>query len=167
MIERGRKMSIKEIEELRTELANLKEKNRELFQKTAKAVIKERIQEFLNAFEDYFRERGFVIRKKDDSVRASYETLHFNAFTNDRHDIFIMKGKEQIASINVNFKGKKKTRNFTYSGDNREDLIAQLEIEKEKSLLNYLEYPIFFCSGNDFGHPYDSTLSVLESIFNV
>jgi hypothetical protein len=161
-------MSIKEIEELRTELANLKEKNRELFQKTAKAVINERIQEFLNAFEDYFRERGFVIRKKDDSIRASYETLHFKAFTNDRHDIFIMKGKEQIASITVNFKSSIKSGDFTEPPNNLEESIVQIEreIEKEKISSNHFENPVFYCSGSDFGLPYDNPLSILESIFN-
>jgi hypothetical protein len=161
-------MSIKEIEELKTELANLKEKNREFFHKSAQVIIKRRIQEFLYAFEDYFRERGFVIRKKDDSVRVAYETLHFKAYTNDRHDIIIMKGKEQIASVTVNFKNSRRPGVFTDPRDNIEESIVQIEreIEKEETLSNHFENPMFYCSGSDFGHPYDSPSTVLESIFN-
>jgi hypothetical protein len=160
-------MSIKDIEELKDELANLKEKNRALFQKNSQTVIKVKIQEFLHAFEDYFRERGFVIRKKEDSVRAAFDTLHFKAFTNESHDIFIMKGKEQIASITVSFKGARKSGDLADPQDNFEELTVQLEreIEKEKTLSSDLENPVFYSSGGEFGHPYDSPLTVLESIF--
>ena len=99
-----------------------------------------KVKEFLDTFEDYFRDRGFVIKKKEDSVRAAYETLHFKAFTDDSDNIFIMKGKEQIASISVNDKSLRES------------------IKHESSLFYYFE--------KDLVHPFDSPLSVLNSIFN-
>jgi hypothetical protein len=161
-------MSIKDIEQLTGELANLKELNRELFQKHVQPGIKERLQEFLNAFEDYFIERGFVIRKKEDSVSAAYDTLHFKAISNESNDIFIMKGREQIASITVNHKGERKSADFTVPLGTLGEIIVQLEteIDKEKALSYELKNPLFYYTGKDFGHQYDSPLSVLESIFH-
>jgi hypothetical protein len=161
-------VSNKDIEQLTGELANLKERNGELFQKHIQPGKKEKIQEFLNAFENYFSERGFVIRKKENSVRAAYDTLHFRAISNDSEDIFIMKGREQIASITINHKGARKTTAFTDPLGALGEIIVQLETEiaLEKSLTNDFENPVFYYTGRDFGHLYDSPLSVLESIFN-
>ncbi|WP_066319198.1 hypothetical protein [Bacillus sp. FJAT-29814] len=150
-----------EIEELKLELNRLKENNRELLQTNVKPGLQRKVQEFLDDFEDYFRERGFVIRKKENKVRVSFDDLHLKAFSDGGHDIFIMRGKEQIASVTVKFIGEGKSGGQGQSVD----LLDQLE--KEKSLAKDLSNPVFYYTGREFGFKYESPLSVLESIFGV
>ncbi|MDR6999222.1 hypothetical protein [Neobacillus niacini] len=101
------------------ELLKLKENNQELYQKNVQSALVEKRQEFLDEFEDYFRERGFVIRKSSDSVRASFDTLHFKAFSDETGKLMIMKGKEEIANIYIHFDGDTDP-NFYYTGSNFE-----------------------------------------------
>jgi hypothetical protein len=165
MNETGRlNMSSVEIEKLKMELNHLKDLNRELFQTNVEPELHKRVQEFLNGFEDYFRERGFVIRKKDDKVRVSFDTLHLKAFSDGGRDIFIMKGKEQIASVTVKFIGEANT-----SVKGKMDDLEQLEKEigREKSLANDLSNPVFYYTGRDFGFKYETPLDVLDSIFGL
>lgn len=153
------------MEELKVELDSLKKNNQELFQTNVQPEFQRKVQEFLDGFEDYFRERGFVIRKKESTVRVSFDTLHLKAFSEGSHDIFIMRGKEQIASVTVKFIGEGKPE---VTGKN-DDSLHQLEkeIESEKSIANNLRNPEFYYTGRDFGFKYDSPLAVLESIFGI
>ena len=101
------------------ELLSLRIKDHDLYEKTVQTVLIEKRQEFLDVFEDYFRERGFVIRKRNDSVRASFDILHFKAFTDETGKIMIMKGKEEIANIYIHFDGDTDP-DFYYTGSNFE-----------------------------------------------
>ncbi|MCM3767028.1 hypothetical protein [Neobacillus niacini] len=151
-----------EIEELKLELNRLKDDNRELFQTLVEPGLHRKVQEFLDSFEDYFRERGFVIRKKENKVRVSFDDLHLKAFSDGGHDIFIMRGKEQIASVTVKFIGEGE------SGGRQGQSVDLLDqLEKEKSLANDLSNPVFYYTGREFGFKYETPLSVLESIFGV
>ncbi|MGE8203497.1 hypothetical protein ACQKP0_02955 [Heyndrickxia sp. NPDC080065] len=153
-----------QIETLKLELSRLKETNVKLYQNNIEPTIKKKVQEFLQTFEDYFRERGFVVKKKDHSVKAAYSSLEFEAFSNDGDDIFIMKEREQIASISVKHKRPNQLAAYTF-----ENALEQLkwEIDKEKSLTTYLENPVFYYTGSDFGRQYESPETVLDSIFHV
>ncbi|CAH2714763.1 hypothetical protein BACCIP111895_01939 [Neobacillus rhizosphaerae] len=157
-------MEIKDSEALKHELAAVRERNQELYAKNVQPGIKVKMQEFLDAFEEYFRERGFVIRKKADSVTVAYDTLHFKAFSNETHDIFIMKGREQLASITVYYNGARK---LVESRQNVDGSFVQFEseIEKEKALSTLFDNPVFYYTGHEIGHPYDTPLAVIDSIF--
>lgn len=154
------------MDELKNELAQLKEMNRELYQTNVELGISRKVQEFLDGFEEYFSERGFVIRKKNETVRVSFDTLHFKAFSNEGSDIFIMKGKEQIASVTVGFAGERQSsgdRGFV--GESVEGL--KMEIENEKARSDSLRNPVFYYTGSEFGYKYETPLLVLNSIFGV
>lgn len=165
MNETGRMNMSNEIEELKLELDRLKEHNRELLQTNVEPGLHRKVQEFLDGFEDYFRERGFVIRKKENKVRVSFDDLHLKAFSDGGRDIFIMRGKEQIASVTVKFIGE----GMSGAQGQMVESVGKLEkeIEKEKSLANDLRNPVFYYTGREFGFKYETPLSVLESVFGV
>lgn len=152
------------LEELQAELDNLKENNHKLFEEIIIPELKRKVQEFLDAFEDYFRERGFVVKKNQGTIQVAYSSLEFSAFANDENDIFIMKEREQIASISVKYK---KTRMGIHlvPADPVERLSK--EIEKEKTISKELENPQIYYTGSEFGYLYETPLSVLDSIFHV
>lgn len=152
------------LEDLQVELANLKKNNHKLFEEIIIPELKRKVQEFLDAFENYFRERGFVVKKDQGTIRVAYNSLEFSAFTNNDHDIFIMKEREQIASISVKYK---KTRMGIHlvPADPVERLAK--EIEKEKNIAEEMRNPHFYYTGSEFGHVYETPQSVLESIFHV
>ncbi|MCH6269011.1 MULTISPECIES: hypothetical protein [Neobacillus] len=158
-------MNGKEIEELKVELNRVKEQNQELFQTIVEPGLHSKVQEFLDSFEDYFRERGFVIRKKNDKVRVSFDDLHLKAFSDGGRDIFIMRGKEQIASVTVKFIGEGKKGIQSQMDDSLDQL--EKEMEKEKSFTDNLKNPVFYYTGRDFGYKYETPLSVLDSIFGI
>ncbi|PTY77099.1 hypothetical protein B5V89_15685 [Heyndrickxia sporothermodurans] len=153
-----------EITDLQVELTHLKEKNKQLYENNVFPGMKRKVDEFLAAFEDYFRERGFVVRTGHQSVMVAYDSLEFKAFTNDGNDIFIMKDREQIASISVKYNTPNQSASYTF-----DHTIDQLkwEIKKEQTLSNYLETPEFFYTGSEFGRRYELPLTVLDSIFHV
>lgn len=152
-------------EELKKELAHLKEMNRSLVETIVEPGINRKVEEFLECFEDYFRERGFVIRKKNGTVRVSFDTLHFKAFANEVRDIFIMKGKEQIAVVKVRLEGEHQSGGQGFGVETPDQLEA--EIEKETARSNVFQNPVFYYSGSEFGSKYETPLSVLDSIFGV
>lgn len=157
-------VSTQEIENLKRELSHLKEMNTQTYHEKVEPAIKAKVEEFLAAFEDFFRERGFVVKKEYQSVRVAFDSLEFKAFTNGGHDLFIMKEREQIASVSVKYKKPTKTAHYIF-----DDQIDQLkwEVNKEKTLTSYLENPAFYYTGSEFGHQYEHPLTVLESIFQV
>ncbi|WP_286228692.1 hypothetical protein [Neobacillus mesonae] len=157
-------MSMKNLEELKVELAYLIEMNHELYEKNVLPVMNMKIEEFLNAFEDYFRERGFVVRRKDDSVIVSFDILHFKAAFNENHEIFIMKGREQIALIQVKFNGEDELKE-DFDGESAAQI--EMEIEKQKQITAYLKKPEVFYAGGESGPRFDNPLTLLMSIFNV
>ncbi|PKR85426.1 hypothetical protein [Heyndrickxia camelliae] len=152
------------LEELQTELANLKETNQKIMEEKINPELKRKVQEFLDAFEDYFRERGFVVKKNQGTIRVAYSSLEFSAFANDENDIFIMKEREQIASISVKYK-KSKMGIHLVSADPIERLSK--EIEKQQTIAQDLENPHFYYTGSEFGYLYETPFSVLDSIFHV
>ncbi|MBU8918658.1 hypothetical protein BGM25_21685 [Bacillus sp. FJAT-29953] len=158
-------MNGKEIEELKVELNHVKEQNQELFQTIVEPGLHSKVQEFLDSFEDYFREKGFVIRKKNDKVRVSFDDLHLKAFSDGGRDIFIMRGKEQIASVTVTLIGEGKPGSIGQMPDSLDQL--EKELEKEKSLSYALKNPVFYYTGREFGIKYETPLSVLNSIFGI
>lgn len=158
-------MNGKETEELKVELKRVKEQNQELFQTIVEPGLHSKVQEFLDSFEDYFRERGFVIRKKNDKVRVSFEDLHLKAFSEGGRDIFIMRGKEQIASVTVKLVGEGKPGGIGQMVDSLDQL--EKELQKEKSLTHDLKNPEFYYTGREFGIKYETPLSVLDSIFGI
>ncbi|MCM3570401.1 hypothetical protein [Neobacillus mesonae] len=151
-------------EELKVELAYLKGLNQELFEKNVLPAIHAKIEEFMDAFEDFFRERGFVVRRKNDSVRVSFDILHFKAFSNENQTILITKGKEQIALIPVKYKGNDGIKNSREAAS-----ISQLEkeIEREKQLSLELKEPEVYYTGGELGPRFDDPFPILNSIFNV
>lgn len=157
-------MSTTEIKDLQAELIHLKEKNKQLYENNVLTGMKIKVDEFLASFEDYFRERGFVVRTSHRSVTAAYDSLEFKAFTNDGNDIFIMKDREQIASISVTYNTPNQSASYTF-----DHMIDQLkwEIKKEQTLSSYLETPEYFYTGSEFGRRYEHPLAVLDSIFHV
>jgi hypothetical protein len=151
------------IEDLKIKLTNLKERNNQLYQENVQPGIKIKVQAFLHAFEEYFRERGFVVKKDQHTVKVAYDSLEFTAFTNDSHDIFIMKEREQIASISVKHKNARIDSQVKFA-DPLEKLSKEIDIEK--ALSHDLENPTLYYTGSEYGHQYDTPLSVLESIFH-
>lgn len=152
------------LEELQTELANLKEHNQKVMEEKINPELKRKVQDFLDAFEDYFRERGFVVKKNEGTTRVAYSSLEFSAFANNENDIFIMKEREQIASISVKYK-KEGMGIHLVPADPIERLSK--EIEKQHTLAKELENPQFYYTGSEFGYAYETPLSVLDSIFHV
>jgi hypothetical protein len=160
-------MSNNELQDLKQKLINLKEKNLELIQQNVLPIRDSKKQEFLNAFEGFFRERGFVIRKRNDSVMASYDTLHFKAFSNESGELLIMKGKEQIACISIHYIGELVQQVIFGQRNKPEDSVYQLEkeIEKEEILSINLEKPEFYYTGTNSEIHFDTPLTILDSIF--
>lgn len=157
-------MNSNKIDELNMELQAIKKKNSHAYQHNVLPGIQKKTKEFLAAFEDYFRERGFVVKKEQHSVKVAFDSLEFTAFTKDEHDIFILKEREPIASISV--KHKTPTKSAAYTFDHPQDQL-NWEIKKEKTLANYLEHPEFYYTGSEFGKQYEHPLTVLDSIFHV
>ncbi|KYD04118.1 hypothetical protein MXL46_17905 [Heyndrickxia sporothermodurans] len=157
-------MSNADLKDLQVELAQLKEKNKQLYEERVLPRLKSKVDEFLAVFEDYFRERGFVVRTSHQSVMVAYDSLEFKAFTNDGNDIFIMKDRDQIASISVKYNTPNQSASYTF-----DHTIDQLkwEIKKEQTLSSYLERPEFFYTGSEFGRRYEHPLTVLDSIFHI
>lgn len=157
--------NINEIQGLKMELIRVKEENRTLFQDIVVPGYQKKVQEFLDSFEEYFRERGFVIRKKENRVRVSFDDLHFKAFSDGGRDIFIMRGKEQLASVTVKFTGEGQTGVIGKSVETVDGLKQELEVEK--TVADGLRYPVYYYTGREFGNKYETPSSVLESIFGV
>lgn len=162
-------MNTKDMEELKTELANVKEMNRNLFEQNVLPVIKTKEAAFLDAFEEYFRERGFVIRRKTDSVTVSFDVLHFKAFCNENQEILITKGREQIALIPVTFKGASEATSYLHGDPLFAGTMSQWkkEVERQKGLSEDLLHPDVFYTGGESGPWFDNPMTVLYSIFNV
>jgi hypothetical protein len=157
--------SINELKELKLELNRLKEENRKVYQDIVVTGYQKKVQEFLDSFEDYFRERGFVIRKKENRVRVAFDDLHLKAFSDGGRDIFIMRGKEQIASVTVKFIGEGKVGNQGSSVETLDGL--KKELEEEKTVAEDLRNPVYYYTGREFGYKYDTPSTVLKSIFGV
>ncbi|KHD86319.1 hypothetical protein G4D61_08405 [Bacillus ginsengihumi] len=162
-------MSEKDVEVLKREFVSLQEKNTKLFEQDVLPAIAQKKQAFLDAFEDYFRERGFIVKKRNGAVRVSYDyTLQFKAFSNESDELFIMKGKEQIACISLHFKGEENSQ-INSQRNNPTDSIHLLEkeIEREKMLsMDLVEPEIYYAPTNSqifFDNPY----AILESIFQI
>ncbi|MDP4085469.1 MAG: hypothetical protein Q8934_12765 [Bacillota bacterium] len=156
-------MSYDEVQALKNELTSVKEKNNHLFQQNVLPKKEEKKQEFLDVFEEFFREKGFVVQKKTDSVRASFDTLNFKAFFNENGELIIMNGRDPIASILIRFNGEK------HSITNFNESVIQLkkELENENILSIKLENPMFYYTGANSDIRFDSPLSVLNSIFQL
>ncbi|MBS4174869.1 hypothetical protein [Bacillus sp. FJAT-49736] len=152
------------LEDLQVELSNLKEINHKHFENNILPGLKLKVKEFLYAFEDYFRERGFVVKKDQNTIRVAYDSLEFSAIANEQNDIFIMKEREQIASISVKY--KKAKMNLHLVPSDPADQLA-MEIEKQRVMMRDLENPQFYYTGSEFGYQYETPMSVLESIFYV
>lgn len=148
---------------LKNELNKLRAKNEQLFQDNVLPLINAKRHEFLDSFEDFFRDRGFVIKKSADSVRASYDTLHFKAFLNENGEMIIMKGREQIAGINVSFDSSFHLNQEKMTG--KSVSLLEKEFEKEQILSSTLENPICYYSGRNSDIRFENPDSVLENIF--
>lgn len=157
-------MSKSDLEKLTFELNKIKELNSKLLENNIQPILKEKVQDFLDAFEDYFRERGLVVNAGHLTVRAALDSLEFTAFSKGDPTIFILKDRETIASISVKYKTP--TRSASYQFDTEEEQL-KWEIKKENTLFSYLENPEFYYTGSEFGRPYYDPLVVLESIFHV
>jgi hypothetical protein len=83
---------------------------------------------------------GFIIRKKADSVRVAFDTLNFIAFVNECGELFITKGREQIASIGIYFVGE--TDSWETKCTKEAVSFFEKEIEKEETLSKNLENPV-------------------------
>jgi hypothetical protein len=160
-------MSTKQIEDLKAELTKLKESNQVLFHQNVRSAIKGKMDEFLTAFGDYFQERGFVVSRKADTVRVSYEIIHFKAFSDENQKLYIMKGKEQIAAISVQYAGESDAYPSFQAYDGESISRLKTEIEKEKRLAAEFVNPVVYYTGGDNGPRFDDPFIILNSIFHM
>ncbi|GHH99263.1 hypothetical protein [Neobacillus kokaensis] len=156
-------MGTKNIEELKLEVANLIGVNQELLEENVLPAINVKMKEFLDTFEAFFRERGFVVRRKNDSVRVSFDILHFRAVFNEKREILITRGKDQIALIPVKFQGESELK-YNFESDSASQLVT--EIGKQQMLSNDLKNPDVYYTGGESGPRFDDPLTILNSIFN-
>ena len=125
-------MSKSDLEKLTFELNKIKELNSKLLENNIQPILKEKVQDFLDAFEDYFRERGLVVNAGHLTVRAAFDSLEFTAFSKGDPTIFILKDRETIASISVKYKTP--TRSASYQFDTEEEQL-KWEIKRKTHYL--------------------------------
>ncbi|MED1203425.1 hypothetical protein [Heyndrickxia acidicola] len=162
----------KEIEELESLLYALQSQNQDLYLENVRPFLREKLVDFLSDFELYFRERGFVVKTKNEKVNADYMELNFSASLEEdgenHYHVVIRKDREEIEEIKVRYNTLSSTFTYAVPPDEFEAEKARLtkEIEREQKKTRYLQQPKFYFLRTIANEGFSTGESLLEELFD-
>jgi molybdate-binding protein len=162
----------KEIEELESLLYALQSQNQDLYLQNVRPFLREKLVDFLSDFELYFRERGFVVKKRNEKVNADYMGLNFSASLEEdgenQYHVVIRKDREEIEEVKVRYNTLSSTFAYSVPPDEFEAEKVRLtkEIEREQKKTRYFQQPKFYLLRTVANEGFSTGESLLEELFD-
>ena len=159
---------LKEVEDLKVELANVKEANSNLYKDKIVPILQDKTLELLLEINEFFKEKGFITTNQTNKVKATYKTITFTAeIIESDTSIIIKQGQEDLANIYVAIKMNSGEYSFTAPGDKleAEKLKLKKQIEQENNSTKYYENPVYQYGCSGINKRYSEVNSLLNDVF--